>query len=133
MMQALPEMQPEVVHAGARQPPGGTVLLVRRAALIITILLIYRIGAFIPAPGVDSVAIYRVFSGTSHFSNAIARVSVLALGLWPYIAASVLIQLLIWLAPGLERKTATSAGRKQIGPVIAATIASLSAAVASSM
>jgi preprotein translocase subunit SecY len=115
MMQALPEMQPEVVHAGATQPPRGTVLLVRRVALIIAILLIYRIGTFIPAPGVDWDVIYRVFTGTSHFSSAIARVSVLALGLWPYITASIFIQLLIWLAPGLERKTATNTGRKQIG------------------
>ena len=114
-MQALPEMQPEEAHAGATQPPRGTDLLVRRAVLVLALLLIYRLGMFIPVPGVDWAAINRVAIRVGQIPNAAASFSVMALGLQAYITASVVIQLLIWLVPALERKTATSAGRQQIG------------------
>jgi len=114
-MQALPEMQPEEAHAGATQPPRRTDLLVRRAVLVLALLLIYRLGMFIPVPGVDWAAVNRVAIRVDQIPNAAASFSVMALGLQAYITASVVIQLLIWLVPALERSTATSAGRQQIG------------------
>ena len=105
-MQALPEIQPEAVYAGATLPPEGTASRARRAGFIIVALLIYRIVEHIPIP------LATIFHGTGPFSH---HYSVLALGLWPYIVASIFMQLLIWLAPGLGRKVESGAGRRQIG------------------
>ncbi len=108
-------MQPEAVYAGATQPPRGTASRVRRVGFIIVALLVYRMGTFIPLPGIDWVSVSGLFSGLFNSNGALTRVSVLALGLLPYITASIFIQLSIWLVPGLGRKTESRAGREQIG------------------
>jgi len=85
----------------------------RKLAFTAAILLLYRIGAFIPAPGVDVDAIealdqnfadgnilgfLNLFSGGS-----LQRLSLFALGIMPYITASIILQLMTVVVPALER------------------------------
>jgi len=75
-------------------------------------LLIYRVGAYVPTPGVDYVAIQTcvqqvsndsLYSMISLFSGgALLRLSIFALGIMPYITASIILQLLTVVIPRLE-------------------------------
>lgn len=88
------------------------------------ILIVYRIGAHIPTPGIDAAALSDVFSkaaGTLFgffdlFSGgALRRASVFALGIMPYIDASIILQLLAVVVPAIERLQKEGAeGRKKI-------------------
>ena len=85
----------------------------RKLAFTAAILLLYRFGAFIPAPGVDPMAIEQLEeslsgSGILGFLNlfsggALSRFSLFALGIMPYITASIILQLLTVVVPSLER------------------------------
>jgi preprotein translocase subunit SecY len=75
-------------------------------------LAIYRLGIFIPAPGVDRFALGQFFDEQSNtlfglydmFSGgALERYSVFVLGIMPYISASIIMQLLVVVIPQLER------------------------------
>jgi preprotein translocase subunit SecY len=87
-------------------------------------LVVFRVGAHIPTPGVDSAslaAFFRSQEGTileffDMFSGgALERLSVFALGIMPYISASIIIQLLTVVFPYLERLSREGeAGRKKI-------------------
>jgi preprotein translocase subunit SecY len=85
----------------------------RKIAFTAAILLLYRLGAYIPSPGVDLEAVkdlesqltgnnilgfLNLFSGGS-----LQRLSLFALGIMPYITASIILQLLTVVVPGLER------------------------------
>ncbi|MFQ5882612.1 MAG: preprotein translocase subunit SecY [Candidatus Methylomirabilales bacterium] len=88
------------------------------------ILIVYRIGAHIPTPGIDAAALGEVFaraSGTLFgffdlFSGgALRRASIFALGIMPYIDASIILQLLAVVVPAIERLQKEGAeGRKKI-------------------
>jgi preprotein translocase subunit SecY len=78
------------------------------------ILAVYRFGSWLPAPGVDSQQIQNYFNGGSRangifgllnvFSgSALARFSVFALGIMPYVTASIILQLLTVVIPTLEQ------------------------------
>src|SRR6266550_2904416 len=76
------------------------------------ILAIYRLGSWIPAPGVDSSAIKDYFNSTGGtvlgllnlFSGgALSRFSIFALGIMPYVTASIILQLLTVVIPRLEQ------------------------------
>jgi len=76
------------------------------------ILALYRFGSWVPAPGVNSDQISGAFSGSGNtvlgllnlFSGgALSRFSVFALGIMPYITASIILQLLTVVVPQLER------------------------------
>src|ERR671925_669194 len=78
------------------------------------ILSVYRLGSWIPAPGVDSQAIQNFFSsggrGQGIFAllntfsgSALSRFSLFALGIMPYVTASIILQLLTVVVPTLER------------------------------
>ena len=76
--------------------------LKKRIFFTISILLIYRIGTFVPIPGVDADVVKSFFDGTAGdvfsminlFSGgALERMSVFALNIMPYITASIIIQL----------------------------------------
>ena len=76
------------------------------------ILALYRLGSWIPAPGVNSDAIAKYFSGRGGtilgllnlFSGgALSRFSIFALGIMPYITASIILQLMTVVIPRLER------------------------------
>jgi preprotein translocase subunit SecY len=83
----------------------------RRLLFTASILALYRFGSWIPAPGVDSAQIESAFSGAGNtvlgllnlFSGgALSRFSVFALGIMPYITASIILQLMTVVVPKLE-------------------------------
>ncbi|MFH1102743.1 MAG: preprotein translocase subunit SecY [Pseudomonadota bacterium] len=98
--------------------------LKKRILYTFALLSVYRIGVAVPTPGIDSVALASFFErakGTllglfDMFSGgALERLSVFALGIMPYISASIILQLLTVVIPHLERlsKEGTQ-GRKKI-------------------
>jgi preprotein translocase subunit SecY len=97
--------------------------LKKRIFFLIGALLVYRVGAQIPVPGLDPARLAELFSGNrgilelfNLFSGgALARLSLFALGIMPYISASIIIQLLTVVWPTLEQlKKEGQAGRKKI-------------------
>lgn len=91
--------------------------------LTILLVLIYRLGCWIPVPGVDATAFANQVSGDEGFlgllssvsGGALANGSLLALGIAPYISASIIIQLLTIAIPSLERLSKMGdEGRKKI-------------------
>ena len=98
--------------------------LKRRILITLALLAVYRIGVAVPVPGIDSVALADIFArakGTilgvfNMFSGgALERLSVFALGIMPYISASIILQLLTVVIPHLERlKKEGEQGRKKI-------------------
>ncbi len=83
--------------------------LKRRIIFTISMLVVFRVGAHIPVPGIDPKALANVFSqgGILGFldmfaGGALSNFSVLALGVMPYINASIIIQLLTSVIPQLE-------------------------------
>ena len=85
----------------------------RKLAFTAAMLLLYRLGAYIPAPGVDIDAVQAIednFQGSNilGFLNlfsggSLSRLSLFALGIMPYITASIILQLLTVVLPSLER------------------------------
>ena len=86
----------------------------RRVIFTAVILALYRLGSWIPAPGIDSESIQTffntggrgqgVFGLLNTFSgSALSRFSVFALGIMPYITASIILQLLTVVVPSLEQ------------------------------
>jgi preprotein translocase subunit SecY len=85
----------------------------KKLAFTAAMLLLYRLGAYIPAPGVDADAVKELssnFAGDnilgflSLFSGgALERLSLFALGIMPYITASIILQLLTVVVPSLEK------------------------------
>ena len=101
-------------------------------------LLVYRLGTYIPLPGINPAAFAQAFQGQSGgilgvfnmFSGgAVARMAIFALGIMPYISASIIIQLMTSVVPSLEQlKKEGEQGRKVInqytryGTVLLATL-----------
>lgn len=93
-----------------------------RILFTLAMLGVYRIGVFVPTPGINADALQRVLgSGTifeifNMFSGgALRQFSVFALGIMPYISASIILQLLTVVVPTLERlKKEGEAGRHKI-------------------
>ena len=87
-------------------------------------LIVARIGAYIPLPGIDSAAFAQIFSQHSggvlgmvdmFAGGAISRMTVFALGIMPYISASIIMQLMTSVVPSLEAlKKEGESGRKKI-------------------
>lgn len=98
--------------------------LKKRIIYTLVILIVYRIGVHVPTPGIDGVALASFFAkveGTifgifNMFSGgALERLSVFALGIMPYISASIILQLLTVAIPHLEQlKKEGEQGRKKI-------------------
>jgi preprotein translocase subunit SecY len=98
--------------------------LKRRILYTLALLAVYRIGVHVPTPGIDSVALQAFFArmeGTifgvfNMFSGgALQRLSVFALGIMPYISASIILQLLTVVVPHLEQlKKEGEQGHKKI-------------------
>ncbi len=98
--------------------------LKKRILFSLAFLAIYRVGVHIPTPGVDGDALARFFAQYQDtlfgifnmFSGgALERLSVFALGIMPYISASIILQLLTVVFPHLERlKKEGEAGQKKI-------------------
>lgn len=111
----------------AKTPVGhqsGLTELWSRVRFVFLAILVYRIGAHIPVPGINPDALARMFQqneGTilglfNMFSGgALERMSVLALGIMPYISASIIIQLMTVVSPHLEQlKKEGESGRRKI-------------------
>jgi preprotein translocase subunit SecY len=85
----------------------------KKLAFTAAMLALYRLGAYIPAPGVDIEAVKEIQdsfggSGVLGFLNlfsggGLSRLSLFALGIMPYITASIILQLLTVVVPSLER------------------------------
>jgi preprotein translocase subunit SecY len=84
----------------------------RRLLFTAVILAAYRLGSWMPAPGVDSAQIQNFFNGRGGsllgllnlFSgSALSRFSIFALGIMPYVTASIILQLMTVVVPSLEQ------------------------------
>jgi preprotein translocase subunit SecY len=116
-----------------------------RLRFVLIAIIVYRIGAHIPVPGINPdrlaalfdqnqgtiLSLFNMFSG-----GALERMSILALGIMPYISASIIMQLMTVVSPHLEQlKKEGEAGRRKIsqytryGTVILATVQGLGMAV----
>ena len=98
--------------------------LKKRLWFTLAALIVYRVGTYIPIPGIDPAALadifeqqrggilgmFDVFSG-----GALGRMTIFALNIMPYISASIIIQLLTTVSPHLEQlKKEGEQGRKKI-------------------
>lgn len=120
--------------------------LKRRLWFLLGALVVFRIGSFIPVPGIDPVVLedlfktqqggilgmFNMFSG-----GALSRFSVFALGIMPYISASIIMQLLTVVSPQLEAiKKEGESGRRKItqytryGTVVLATFQAIGISIA---
>ncbi|WP_044026171.1 preprotein translocase subunit SecY [Candidatus Blochmanniella vafra] len=107
---------------------GGFYDLKRRVLFLIGALIIFRIGSFIPIPGVDLIVLSQILQeqqGTiiemlNMFSGgSLSRASIFSLGIMPYISASIIIQLLTAVHPVLmEIKKEGESGRRVINQYI---------------
>ncbi len=98
--------------------------LKQRIYFVLAMLVVYRIGAHIPVPGIDAQVLAQFFDQTSNsllgmfdmFSGgALSRLTIFALGIMPYISASIIMQLLQVVSPKLEQlKKEGEAGRRKI-------------------
>lgn len=98
--------------------------LKRRIGLSLLLLSVYRLGCYIPTPYINAVALQAYFNAAKGtllglfdmFSGgALSQFSVFALGIMPYISASIILELLTVVVPALEKmKKEGEAGRKKI-------------------
>ena len=118
----------------------------QRILFVLGSLVVFRIGTHIPVPGVDPAAVAAMFEQTrgsivdifNMFSGgALKRLSILALGVMPYISASIIIQMMSSIIPQLEQlKKDGESGRRKItqytryGTVALATFQALGIAIA---
>ena len=96
----------------------------RRLVFLLLALVVYRIGAHIPVPGIDPAQLQQLFKGQqggilslfNMFSGgALSRFTVFALGIMPYISASIIMQLMTYVVPSLEAlKKEGESGRRKI-------------------
>jgi len=112
--------------------------LKKRIWFTLAALLVYRLGTYIPLPGIDPQALQAVFSQQQNgivgmfnmfAGGAVGRMAIFALNIMPYITASIVIQLLTSVVPRLEQlKKEGETGRKTInqytryGTVLLATV-----------
>ncbi len=103
---------------------GGLSELKTRLLFVIGAIIVFRAGSFVPIPGIDAAVLAELFAqqkGTilsmfNMFSGgALERASIFALGIMPYISASIIMQLLTVVHPALaELKKEGESGRKKI-------------------
>ena len=96
----------------------------RRLVFLLLALVVYRLGTHIPVPGIDPNQLAQLFKGQQNgilnlfnmFSGgALSRFSILALGIMPYISASIIMQLMSYVVPSMEAlKKEGEAGRRKI-------------------
>ena len=117
-----------------------------RLVFLLLALVVYRIGAHIPVPGIDPGQLKQLFSSQQggilnlfnmYSGGALSRFTVFALGIMPYISASIIMQLLTYVVPTFEQmKKEGEAGRRKItqitryGTLVLAIFQSLGIAVA---
>ena len=95
-----------------------------RIVFTIGLLIVYRLGTYIPVPGIDAAALAKFMEKASQgiggmlqmfTGGALGRMGIFALGIMPYISASIIVQLLTAMVPQLEQlKKEGEQGRKKI-------------------
>jgi len=116
-----------------------------RILFTLGLLIVYRLGTFIPVPGIDAIALRQFMEQAgqgiggmvSMFTGgALGRMGIFALGIMPYISASIIVQLLTAMVPSMEQlKKEGEQGRKKInqytryGTVVLATVQAYGLAV----
>jgi len=117
-----------------------------RLLFVLGALIVYRLGAHVPVPGIDPAVLAKLFESQSNgilgmfnmFSGgALKRFTVFALGIMPYISASIIMQLMTVVSPQLEQlKKEGESGRRTItkytryGTLVLATFQALGIAIA---
>jgi len=96
----------------------------RRLVFLLLALVVYRVGAHIPVPGINPDQLAQLFQGQqggilslfNMFSGgALSRFTVFALGIMPYISASIIMQLMTYVLPSFEQlKKEGESGRRKI-------------------
>ncbi|MCX8508845.1 MAG: preprotein translocase subunit SecY [Rhodobacteraceae bacterium] len=96
----------------------------QRIIFTIGLLIVYRLGTYIPVPGIDAAALAKFMEKATNgiggmlqmfTGGALGRMGIFALGIMPYISASIIVQLLTALVPALEQlKKEGEQGRKKI-------------------
>src|SRR6266550_5709396 len=96
----------------------------QRLLFLVGALIVYRIGTFIPVPGINPSEVARFFTDQSNtilgivnmFSGgALSRLSIFAMGVMPYISASIIIQMMSMVVPTLmELRKEGESGRRKI-------------------
>ena len=110
---------------GASLSQGGLSELKRRLLFVLISIIVYRLGAYIPVPGLDParlaqlfqrhemgfLGMFNMFSGGS-----LSRMTIFALGVMPYISSSIIIQIYSQISPTMQilRKEGGDAGRRKI-------------------
>jgi len=90
--------------------------LKRKVLITLSLLVVYRIGSFVPTPGIDTAALSKYFEELARAhgqtflgminlftGGALRRLSIFALGIMPYISASIIMQLLTAVVPAFEK------------------------------
>ena len=103
---------------------GKATELKKRLWFTLSVLVIYRLGTYIPIPGVDPAILEDIFQQNAGgilgmfnmlAGGALGRMTIFALNIMPYISASIIIQLLTTVSPHLEQlKKEGESGRKKI-------------------
>lgn len=95
----------------------------QRLIFLLLALVVYRVGAHIPVPGIDSAQLQQLFNSQQGILNlfnmfsggALSRFTVFALGIMPYISASIIMQLMTYVIPTFEQmKKEGEFGRRKI-------------------
>ena len=104
--------------------PAFRLRILVRSVFLLLALVVYRIGAHIPVPGIDPDQLHQLFQGQqggilnlfNMFSGgALSRFTVFALGIMPYISASIIMQLMTYVVPTFEQlKKEGQAGQRKI-------------------
>lgn len=108
---------------GINPKSSGFTDLKRRLLFLLLAIIVFRIGSYIPVPGLNPLRLQELFNGQQNnlvglfnmFSGgALMRFSIFALGIMPYISASIIVQLVTVLSPSLSelRKEGESGQRK---------------------
>ncbi len=99
---------------------GGLSELKQRLLFVLLAIVVFRIGSFIPVPGVNADALASSLGGITDLLNvfsggALERASIFALGIMPYISASIIMQIMTYVHPPLkELKKEGQAGQRKI-------------------
>jgi len=124
--------------------PGKFGDLRRRLVFLMLALVVFRLGTHVPVPGIDPAQLKQLFDNQGGILNlfnmfsggALSRFSVFAIGIMPYISASIIMQLMGYVVPALEQlKKEGEAGRRKMtqytryGTLALATFQSLGVAV----
>ena len=115
----------QAAGGGGKLPDAGNLTEIRQRLLfLVGALVVFRIGTFIPVPGIDPAQLAQLFEnqsgtildvGVMFTGGALKRLSIFALGVMPYISASIIMQLMTATIPSLkELKKEGEAGRRKI-------------------